>query len=82
MSVKRNSTYTVTLTRKQAYTLYRLLKHIGGNPDGPRGELQKLQREMECFIGDFEDEPSITFVDPYDTNDTGRSPAIYIEKGE
>ncbi len=82
MSIKRidNPTYQVTLTRQQAFILLRLLNHVGGNPNGPRGEIGKLEWDLEQFAGDFEDEPRVKFIDPLD--DRKADPTIYIEKGE
>lgn len=56
------------MTPSQAWILKRLLENVGGNPKGPRGEMDKLLWKLEsrCPIG-----PTIVFSNDHQTGEPG-----------
>jgi hypothetical protein len=43
------------LSTEQAYYLYAILRHVGGNPEGPRGQIADVLNTLETHKGSFED---------------------------
>lgn len=44
----------LNLTMKQAFYLKRILDNVGGDPKGPRGQLDILYHQLNQLDGEFE----------------------------
>jgi len=77
--ITKSNSITLTLTQAEAYALWQVLRNIGGNPSGPRGDLDKIALELDDNQGFFEDLDGIRCYNPDDVH--GHC-AIYIDRVE
>ncbi len=67
------------LTPEQAWYLSKILDNIGGDPEGPRGEIDRIRQSLRSQAGEWEDASvegrSVQLTDP----EGGYVKGIYID---